>query len=223
MKKWDLLGQVKTPDGSLMTLHTNGTDRVIRVNGRELMSSRHVHSEEQLAVVGCAGLRAKPAARVLIGGLGLGFTLRAALAELGPDASVVVAELMPEVLAWNQNPEFELAADCLGDPRARVEITDVGDLIRSSRATFDAILLDTDNGTTAMNTPANARLYQERGVREVITALRPGGVVVYWSAGADPIFERLMTRCGLRVEVQRPRIHPSSAGTHYLLIGRLSR
>lgn len=219
MKKWDLLAEVKTPDGSLMTFHTNGDYKVIRVNGRELMSTRHYYSEQQLAVVACRPLKSKRNMRVLIGGLGLGFTLRAALEELGPDAQVVVAELMPEVLAWNQDPAMELAHDCLADKRTSVVLTDVAKLIAKEHNGFDAIMLDTDNGTTSMSSGDNT-LYCAKGLEQVRNALRPGGKVIYWSAGNDPIFAKLMGRCGFKVTIERPRIHENSSGRHFLLIGQ---
>lgn len=220
MKKWDLLDQVQTSDGSLMTLHSNGIERVIRVNGRELMSTRHFHSEEQLAIVACSPFHSAKNPRVLIGGLGLGFTLRAALAHLGPTAEVVVAELMPEVVAWNQNPAYDLACESLKDPRTSVVIGDVGHIIEKNNAGFHAIMLDTDNGTTAMSTAANADLYKRNGLERVCAALRPKGLAVYWSAGEDPIFAKLMGKCGFKVTVERARIHPNSGGYHYLLIGQ---
>lgn len=220
MKRWDLLEQVTTSDGNLMTLHTNGDERVIRVNGRELMSTRHHNSEDQLAIVACAPLQNTKNARVLIGGLGLGFTLRAALANLAHDAQVDVAELMPEVVLWNQKPEYMLAGDCLHDPRTRILMGDVRDIIAKQNASYHAIMLDTDNGTTAMSTAGNAALYQRKGLEQVRSALRPRGVVVYWSAGEDPVFAKLMEKNGFNVEIERPRMHASSGGRHVLLIGR---
>ena len=220
MLKWELLEQVKTPDGSLMTLHSNGIDRVIRVNGRELMSTRHHHSEEQLAVVGCAAFKTKSTARVLIGGLGLGFTLRSALANLHSEAAVVVAELIPEVLQWNAKPAYDLGYDCMADGRTQLVIRDVGEVIYRESGGFDAILLDTDNGTTAMSTEANESLYKAKGLQQVRAALRPGGNVVYWSAAVEPVFAKLMAKNGFTVEVQRPRIHPNSGARHTLVIGR---
>jgi spermidine synthase len=220
LRTWTLLEETRTPDGHLMTLHTNGEDRVIRVNGRELMSSRHVHSEEQLAKVACEPLHQKPKARVLIGGLGLGFTLQEALSHLSTDATVVLAELIPAVVQWNQNPAYKLAGEALKDPRVQLEMGDVHDIISRARAEFDAIMLDTDNGTTAMNSAGNAQLYVAEGLQKVHAALRSGGHVVYWSAGADPRFSRLMEKCRFAVETQRHRLHPTSGGTHYLLIGR---
>lgn len=220
MKKWTELERVTTPDGSTLSLATHDRDYVIRVNGRELMSTRHSHSEEQLGTVGCQPLAQSRAARVLIGGLGLGFTLRAALACLAKDAHVVVAELLPEVVAWNQNPAYPLASAALADPRTEVAIGDVARVIEQSSARFDAILLDADNETTAMNTAGNRRLYRASGLSAVHRALTEQGRAVYWSAGQEPEFARRFASSGFEVEVQRVRRHASSTASHYLIVGR---
>jgi spermidine synthase len=220
MKKWDLLAETETPDGNAMTLHKHDGTYVIRVAGRELMSTRHYASEERLAEVACAPFGTKKDARVLIGGLGLGFTLRAALAALPPTAKVVVAELIPAVVEWNKNPDFKLAAAELKDRRTQLVMDDVGNIIAKSAGAFDAIMLDADNGTTAMNSAGNKRLYEEVGLAQVWAALRPGGLVVYWSAQAEPLFAKRLSRAGFAVEVQDARIHKTGAGSHTLLIGR---
>jgi len=220
VKKWTVVEQVTTPDGSTLSLCVHDADYVIRVNGRELMSTRHSYSEEQLGVVGCESLAGKARARVLIGGLGLGFTLRAALASLGSDAEVLVAELLPEVVTWNQNPAYPLAATALADARTRVYLGDVADIISQSEARFDALLLDADNQTTAMNTAGNTRLYQAAGLAAVHRALKPGGTAVYWSAGEEPQFAQRFAKSGFDVEVQRVRRHPSTKASHFLIMGR---
>jgi spermidine synthase len=220
VKKWTELERLTTPDGSLLSLATHDRDYVIRVNGRELMSTRHSHSEEQLGVVGCAELADRRGARVLIGGLGLGFTLRATLANLPADAHVVVAELLPEVVTWNQNVAYALACAELADPRTEVVLGDVARVIEQSTARFDAILLDADNQTTAMNTAGNSRLYQASGLAAVHRALTEQGSAVYWSAGEDPVFAKRFASSGFEVKVQRVRRHPSSKASHYLIIGQ---
>lgn len=220
MKPATVLEQLKTPDGSTMALVEHDGARIIRVNGRELMSTRHSFSEEQLGVVACQPLARQKDACVLIGGLGLGFTLRAALATLGPNARVVVAELIAEVVAWNRNPAYSLAAAELSDPRTRVVIGDVADVLVSSPTRFDAIMLDADNETTAMNTAGNSSLYHPTGLAKVRRKLEPGGTVVYWSAGEDPQLERRLAAAGFDVEVRRVRKHPTAGGFHVLLIGR---
>lgn len=220
MKAWTTLQQLTTRDGSKLSLATHDGDYVIRVDGRELMSTRHSHSEEQLAVVACAPLLEQPGVRVLIGGLGLGFTLRAALANLGRDARVVVAELLPEVVTWNRNTAYPLASAELADPRTEVVMSDVARVIERGQSRFDAILLDADNQTTAMNTAGNTSLYQTSGLTSVRRALKSGGTAVYWSAGEDPVFARRFGGSGFEVEMHRVRRHPSSKACHFLYLGR---
>lgn len=219
MKRWITVERVIV-DGSTLTLAVHDADYVIRVDGRELMSTRHAHSEEQLGSVGCESLRSQPRARVLIGGLGLGFTLRAALSSLGRDAEVVIAELLPEVVSWNQNPAYPFAAQALADPRTQLVLGDVAPLIEQSEARFDAILLDADNQTTRMNTAGNNRLYEPAGLAAVHRALRANGQAVYWSAGEEPRFAKRFAESGFDVRVLRVRRHPSSSASHYLIIGR---
>lgn len=221
MKKATVLEQVTTPDGSTMAIVERDGQYMIWVNGRELMSSRHSYSEEQLGVVGCATLAGRKGARVLIGGLGLGFTLRAALESLGRDAQVVVAELMPQVVAWHRNPAYPLAGAALRDRRTEVAVGDVAALIAKSVACFDAILLDADNETTAMNTAGNSSLYRSQGLANIARALRPQGSVVYWSAGSDAALAKRLTQAGFEVEARRVRKHAEakSGGYHWLVIG----
>lgn len=214
------LERVTTPDGSTMALVEHDGHHAIRVNGRELMSSRHSFSEQQLGTVACRGLGRTPKACVLIGGLGLGFTLRAALAELGRDAQVVVAELLPEVVTWNQNPAYGLAAAELADRRTKVIVGDVADVLKRAPLPFDAIMLDADNQTTAMNTAGNTSLYDKSGLTRVWSKLKPGGTVVYWSAGEEPLLAKRLSKSGFEVIVERVRRHPTSGGYHYLIVGR---
>ena len=222
MKKATILERVTTPDGSVLALAERDGNYMLWVNGRELMSTRHTFSEEQLGVVGCEPLRNRAGARVLIGGLGLGFTLRAALENLGPDAEVVVADLIPQVVEWNRNPTYPLASDALADPRTRVVIGDVAHVIAKSVTRFDAILLDADNETTAMNTPGNSSLYQRPGLASIARALRPAGSVVYWSAGEDPILVKRLRQAHFTVETRHVRKHPTakSVGYHVLVLAR---
>ncbi len=220
MKKWTQLEQVTTPDGSTLSLAVHDRTYVLRVNGRELMSSRHAFSEQQLAVVACQRLRDERRACVLIGGLGLGFTLRAALLHLPADAEVIVAELLPEVVARNRNADYPLAAAELADARTRVLIGDVARVIEQSEARFHAIMLDADNETTAMNTAGNTSLYAPAGLSAVRRALKPGGLAVYWSAAQDPRFVKRFASCGFAVETQRVPRHPSLKSSHFLFVGR---
>jgi spermidine synthase len=221
MKKATVLEQVTTPDGSVQALVERDGQYMIWVNGRELMSTRHAFSEEQLGVVGCQPLESRKGATVLIGGLGLGFTLRAALATLRSDAKVLVAELMPQVVTWNRNPAYPLASAALADGRTEVVLGDVAALIAKSKRRFDAILLDADNETTAMNTAGNSSLYRSAGLASIVRALKPRGSVVYWSVGEDPALVRRLTQAGFAVESRKVRKHPSakSGGFHVLITG----
>jgi len=222
LKKWTLLEQIQTPDGSMLSLAVHDESYVLRVNGRELMSTRHSFSEEQLGVVACQPLAARTGACVLIGGLGLGITLRAALANLAADAQVVVAELLPEVVGWNRNLAYPLASAELADKRTQVVIGDVARVIEQSDARFDAILLDADNATTVMNPPGNSRLYQAAGLAAVRRALKTAGTAVYWSAGDDPIFVKRFAGSGFDVTTQKVRRHPSVKSSHFLFVGQRS-
>ncbi len=217
MKKWNKLGQVKTPDGSVLALVEHDGEYLLRVDGRELMSTRRHASELRLGVVGCLKVCKRARAKVLIGGLGLGFTLRGALATLGPDAEVIVAELMPEVVAWNREESYPLAHKELADERTRVVVGDVFEVIE--RDVYDAIMLDADNGTTAMMTAGNRALYERRGLERVKDALSPGGVAVYWSAGPEPEFAALMRKVGFDVSIERIPAWGTGGPLHTLVIG----
>ena len=222
MKPWNLIDQTPTPDGKTISLHEHDGSYTIRVDGIPLMSTRQHTSEERLAELACAHLQAVPFARVLVGGLGFGFTLRAALAALAPNAAIVVAEILAAVIAWNRNPAFPLAADAMADPRVTVLHRDVADVIREARAQFDSILLDVDNGPAAISTRANQRLYDFAGLQRTRGALRTGGCAAFWSAAPDPEFASLMGRAGFSVEVQRSRAHASSGARHTIFLGRVS-
>ena len=218
MKKWNTLAESATPDGSTLTLVEHDGELLLRVNGRELMSTRRHASELRLGEAACEGLARRPRARVLIGGLGLGFTLRGALAKLGADAEVIVAELMADVVAWNRNPEWPLAAKELADPRVGVRLGDVFEALAAS--SFDAIALDADNGTTAMMTAGNRALYEARGIARVKAALRPRGVVAFWSAVADPAFERRLGAAGFAVRNERVRAYGHGGPWHTIIVAR---
>jgi len=174
MKKWNTLASAKTPDGSTLALVEHDGEYLLRVDGRELMSSARHASELRLGTLGAEVIARRPKARALIGGLGLGFTLRGLLTGARPDASVTVAELMPDVVAWNREPTWPLAHAELADPRVTVALGDVFEVLR--RGPYECILLDADNGTTAMMTRGNQALYQRRGIERVRDALAPGGV-----------------------------------------------
>ncbi|MDB4900696.1 MAG: hypothetical protein JWN53_2504 [Gemmatimonadetes bacterium] len=220
MKPLERLGEARTPNGTLIALYRHDGAYLIRADGVELMSTRRHLSEDRLAEVACAPLRETPQARVLIGGLGLGFTLRAALRLLREDAEVVVAELVPEVVAWNADPRYDLSADAMRDPRVRVVHDDVTNVLTANPATFDAIMLDTDNGPDGMLMSENARLYETRGIGVTMAALRAGGSVVYWSVGDDPKFAGALRGAGLAVSTLRVRAHDTTGPMHTLYVAK---
>jgi spermidine synthase len=205
VKKWNNIDQARTPDGKTVSLHEHDGSYFIRVDGVSLMSTRQHASEERIAELACARLNGNSGARVLIGGLGFGFTLRAALRALAPDATVVVVEILGAVIEWNRNPEYPLAGDALADSRVTVLHRDVGEVIRAGRGGFDSIILDVDNGPDALSTSGNQQLYAGAGLKQVRAALRPEGCAAFWSAAPDPAFEKLLTGAGFDVEVHSCR------------------
>ena len=220
MKKFQRLDEATTPDGTVLSLFEHDGAYVIRVNGVELMSTRRHFSEDALADLVCAPLRGTPGAQVLIGGLGLGFTLKAALRALAPDAHIVVAELVGKVIEWNRNADYPLAADALQDARVELRQGDVVRILRERPGAFDAIMLDVDNGADALTTAGNAALYRSSGIHLAVGALRPGGRVAYWSATEDRNFETMLQHAGLAVDVKRVRAHATSGAWHTLYVGR---
>ena len=218
MKPLERLGDAKTPDGTLLQLYRHDGAYLIRADGVELMSTRRHLSEDKLAEVACGPLKTRRGVRVLIGGLGLGFTLREALRHLGPDAEVVVAELVVEVIEWNANPDYALSAEAMADPRVRIVHDDVSNVLRKNAGGFDAIMLDTDNGPEGMIMKENSRLYAVRGIANTMAALRSGGTIAYWSVGDDPDFERSLRNAGLEVKAMKVRAHATSGPFHTLYI-----
>ncbi len=216
MKPLERLGEARTPNGTLLALYRHDGAYLIRADGVELMSTRRHLSEDRLAEVACAPLREISRIRVLIGGLGLGFTLRAALRLLRDDAEVVVAELVPEVVAWNADSRYGLSVEAMGDPRVRVVQDDVSNVLRANAGGFDAIMLDTDNGPDGMLMSENARLYATRGIGVTRAALRAGGSIVYWSVGDDPKFAGALRGAGLDVATLRVRAHDTAGPMHTL-------
>ena len=196
----ELLATVQVPGGAELRLFRRGRDFMIVLDRNELMNSRMSGSEEALATLACDRLADRPDPHFLIGGYGMGFTTRAALAKLGPEASITVAEIAPEIVAWARGPMAELTAGCLDDPRLRIEYADVAELIRSGRQSYDAILLDVDNGPDGLTRESNNALYSRDGLTAAKTALTPGGVLAIWSAAPDPAFTRRLARTGFRVE-----------------------
>lgn len=219
MKRFERLAEATAPDGTSLVLFRHDGDYLIHVNGVELMSTRRHESEDLLAALVCAPLASAPAPHVLIGGLGLGFTLRAALRHLPAGARVVVAELVESVIRWNTDPAFALSVDALGDPRVQLVHDDVAALLTAPDDGYDAIMLDVDNGAEALTTSGNAALYDDAGIRAAVAALRPGGRVAYWSATLDPTFARAMRRAGLEVQEVPTRAHGGKGAHHAIYVG----
>jgi spermidine synthase len=218
VKKFERLEEARAPDGTVLTLYRHDSAYYIRVNGVELMSTRRHHSEDALAELVCGPLAVRERPRVLFGGLGLGFTLRASLRLRPATATVTVAELIPAVIEWNRKPEYGLAHDALNDPRVELRLADVGELLAASPESFDGIMLDVDNGAGALTTAGNARLYTRGGIETAAAALRPDGRLAYWSAEPDAAFEKALRATGLSVETKRVRAHESSGGMYTLFV-----
>lgn len=216
MNPLELLGETRTSDGADLKLIRRGNEYIILANGKSLMSSRMHGSEEALAHFGCR--RTQPERPcVLIGGLGMGYTLRATLDMLPKNAEVVVAELVPAVVEWNRELLGPLAQHPLKDRRVRVEIQDVAITLRSASARFDAVLLDVDNGPSAFTADSNAGVYDDRGLAAAYAALKPGGVLAVWSARDYRKFEQRLRYNGFRVEVEHVRGRLKKGGAHHVI------
>ena len=215
---WRLIDSAQVPNQhELMELVQRGDEFVLRVGGRELMSSRMHGSEDALAELACDKVGASDAARILIGGLGMGFTLAAALRCLRPDARVIVAEFVASVVTWNRGVLGELTGFPLEDPRVCIHEGDVAQLIVAEPSAWHAILLDVDNGPTGLTQSANDWLYSTQGLAAAFRALRPGGVLGVWSAGADAAFTRRMTRAGFEVATVDVRARGARGGRRHVV------
>jgi spermidine synthase len=201
-----------------MRLLKRGEEISIAVGRAELMTNQFRASERALATLACARVLDRPQPRVLIGGLGMGFTLRAALDALGPDATVVVAELVPAVAAWARGPLSSVFAGSLEDPRVELRVEDVHRTIQSGPAQFDAILLDVDNGAHGLTQRANNRLYDIQGLKRARFALRPRGVFAVWSGGPDRKFKARLKLAGFDVTEARVHANGSSGRRHVVWI-----
>ena len=218
MIRWSLIDTATVPDGGgELRLMQRGSEFSIASAGIELMNSRTTGSEQALATLACEGLRGRPAPHVLIGGFGMGFTLRAALDSLGPRARVTVAELVPEVIAWARGPMAHLNGDCLDDPRVILRTGDVAALIGEARSAYDAILLDVDNGPEGLSRQANDRLYSVQGLAAASRALKPGGVLAVWSSAVNPAFTQRLHRSGYVVREARVRSSGGRKGAHHIV------
>lgn len=220
MDRSGILGRATTSDGSELVLHYRDGVHTLRVDGLELMSSRSHGSESALARLGCAELAGNPPPRVLIGGLGFGYTLRSALDHLPGDAVVVVCEIVASLVAWHRDPGIglgELARFPLEDPRVEVDCTDVWERL-DQRAAWDTIVLDVDNGPWAFTVPSNDRLYGEAGLERIERSLAPGGRLAVWSADDAPDFSARLGGCGLAVETHRVAARAGTEHRHTILV-----
>jgi spermidine synthase len=217
MKVRELLATAEVPGGEELRLFRRDRDYMIVLDRNELMNSRMSGSEEQLATLTIARLRNRTSPRILIGGYGMGFTLRAALAVLPKGASVVVAELVPEIIAWALGPMAELTAGCLDDPRVTVFDGDVAAAIAAANGSFDAILLDVDNGPDGLTRAGNDGLYSAPGLAAAKAALARGGILAVWSAGDDPAFTRRLSAAEFKVSTEKVRARSNGKGPQHTI------
>lgn len=217
MVPWTLLDTAEMPGGGELRLKRRGAEFSIMLGSTELMNSRLSGSEEALATLSCAKIAGRQGPHVLIGGLGMGFTLRATLAALGPEARITVAELVPAVIRWARGPMAEVFGESLADPRVSIREADVGDLIGSRPSAYDAILLDVDNGPEGLSRKANDSLYDVSGLRDAWIALRPGGVLSVWSSGPNRAFTQRLRLMGFEVDEVRVRANGARGGARHVL------
>jgi spermidine synthase len=215
---WKLIDTADVPGGGeQLRLMQRGKEFTIKLGQNELMSSRLFGSEEALATLSCFRIKERPAPRLLIGGLGMGFTLRAALNVLGPQARVMVAELVPAVVAWARGPMAELSGASLDDPRVTIREADVSSLIASARSDYDAILLDVDNGPEGLTRKSNDGLYDLNGLQAAFSALRPGGLLAVWSSNPDDKFAARLRQAGFVSEEIKIRATGTRGGARHVI------
>jgi spermidine synthase len=218
MIPWLQLDTARVPGADVqLRLMQRGAEFSMMLGQNELMSSRLSGSEEALATLACRRIEAVKSPHLLIGGLGMGFTLRAALAVLGSDARIMVAELVPAVIAWARGPMADIFGDSLDDPRASIREADVVDVIRSHDSAFDAILLDVDNGPEGLIRKANDALYDVKGLNAIRRALRPGGVLAVWSSGPNPLFSKRLGAAGFDVNEVAVRATTKRSGARHVI------
>jgi spermidine synthase len=218
MIPWVLLDTAIVPGGGgELRLKQRGAEFSIMLDHNELMNSRLSGSEQALATLACERIRSRASPRILIGGLGMGFTLRAALGVLGPTARIVVAELVPAVVAWARGPMADVFGTSLSDPRVSIREADVGQLIGAERSAYDAILLDVDNGPEGLTRKTNDALYDMKGLGAARAALRQGGVLAVWSSKPNPKFTWRVRRAGFDVEEVRARADGARGGARHVI------
>jgi spermidine synthase len=218
MIPWQLLDSAQVPgESEALRLYRRGGEFSIRVGGSELMNSRVHGSEVAMAELACARIASLPSPRILIGGLGMGFTLAAALHRLGAESRLVVAELVPAVVAWNRGPLATLTGHPLADDRVTVREVDVAHILQAEHRAYDAILLDVDNGPRGLTRKGNDWLYTRTGLEKAFTALRPAGVFTLWSAGPNRSFAQLLRKTGFKVDEERVRARDSRRGGYHTI------
>ena len=218
MIPWLQVDTARVPGADVeLRLMQRGAEFSMMLGQNELMNSRLSGSEGALATLACRRIEAVKRAHLLIGGLGMGFTLRAALAVLGAEARITVAELVPAVIAWARGPMASIFADSLDDPRASILSADVIEVIQSHPSAFDAILLDVDNGPEGLIRKANDELYNLKGLKAIRRALRPGGVLAVWSSGPNPLFSKRLRDAGFDVEEVAVRATAKRRGARHVI------
>jgi len=218
MIPWQQIDTARVPDANVeLRLMRRGAEFSMMLGQNELMNSRLSGSEEALATLACRRIEAVKRPHLLIGGLGMGFTLRAALAVLGPEARIVVAELVPAVIAWAKGPMAAIFGDSLGDPRATIQSADVIEVIQAHASAFDAILLDVDNGPEGLIRKANDALYDIKGLKAIRRSLRPGGVAAVWSSGPNALFSKRLRDAGFDVKEVAVRATAKRSGARHVI------
>ncbi|WP_313668852.1 spermidine synthase [Sandarakinorhabdus sp.] len=213
----ELIGEAEVPGGPPLRLFRRGSDFMIVLDRNELMSTRQHGSEVALGTMACDRLAGHKAPHLLIGGYGMGYTLRAVLGRLGPTARVTVVELVPGIIAWARGPMAAVADGCLDDPRVTVTMGDVAAAMAQAASLYDAILLDVDNGPDGLTRAANDGIYSPRGLADAMKALRPGGVLAVWSAAPDTAFGRQLERSGFTVETVKVRARETGKGATHII------
>ncbi len=218
MIPWKKLDRSKIPghDDEVILLQ-RGEEFSIRTAGTELMNSRVHGSEDELAELACQRIKQKIDQKILIGGLGMGYTLSAALLQSSPDTHITVCELIPAVVQWNKKYLGHLAKTPLNDPRVLIETKDVMETIQDKKAAWDAILLDVDNGPEGLTRKANDRLYNTSGLRQSFAALSPGGILAVWSSGPSDAFSRRLKQCGFQTQIKSVRARKSGKGSKHTI------
>ena len=223
MIPWTQLGSAKIPNnGGELKFSQRGDEFSIRLSGirGELMNSRLFNSEKELSELGCAHLKSTDNAQVLVGGLGMGYTLAAALKTVNLSSTVTVAELIPEVVVWNQGPLGNCANNPLQDPRTKVHVGDVRELLTMKRPAFDAILLDVDNGPEGLTQNDNNSIYSPQGLQDIYKTLRPKGMLAIWSAGPDDKFTVRLRKAGFKADTRIVRARPGKGSRHTIFLAR---